>query len=56
MSGLKFLIDGQLEDGALTMKVVNPATGKEEFDCPRADMAQLDTLAAAAAITPLGQR
>ena len=48
MSALKFLIDGRLEDGEMTMKVVNPASGQEEFDCPRATMAQLDRAVAAA--------
>lgn len=48
MSALKFLINGRLEDGDMTMKVINPATGAEEFDCPRASMAQLDRAVAAA--------
>lgn len=48
MSALKFLINGRLEDGDTTMKVINPATGAEEFDCPRASMAQLDRAVAAA--------
>src|SRR5271165_3379837 len=32
----------------MTMKVINPATAREEFDCPRASMAQLDRAVAAA--------
>ena len=48
MSALKFLINGQLEDGDLTMRVINPATAREEFDCPRASLAQLDRAVAAA--------
>jgi acyl-CoA reductase-like NAD-dependent aldehyde dehydrogenase len=48
MSALKFLINGRLEDGDLTMRVINPATAREEFDCPRATIAQLDRAVAAA--------
>jgi len=48
MTALKFLIDGRLEDGDMTMRVINPATAQEEFDCPRASMAQLDRAVAAA--------
>ena len=48
MSTLKFLVDGALEDGDLSMKVINPATAREEFDCPRATSAQLDRAVAAA--------
>jgi len=48
MSALKFLINGRLEDGDLTMKVINPATAQEEFDCPRATIEQLDRAVAAA--------
>jgi acyl-CoA reductase-like NAD-dependent aldehyde dehydrogenase len=48
MSALKFLINGRLEDGDLNMKVINPATGLGEFDCPRASQAQLDLAVAAA--------
>jgi acyl-CoA reductase-like NAD-dependent aldehyde dehydrogenase len=36
------LLNGKLVDGASTMGVVNPATGRVFADCPRADSAQLD--------------
>ena len=44
----KMLINGKLVDGAMTMDVVNPATGGVLAICPRADEAQLDEAVAAA--------
>jgi acyl-CoA reductase-like NAD-dependent aldehyde dehydrogenase len=44
----KMLINGKLVDGAMTMDVVNPATGGVLATCPRADEAQLDEAVAAA--------
>lgn len=44
----KLLIDGKLVDGAGSMEIVNPATGKAFASCARADAAQLDTAVAAA--------
>jgi len=44
----KMLIDGQLVDGALTLDVVNPATGEIAETCARADSDQLDAAVAAA--------
>lgn len=44
----KLLIDGKLVDGASTLEVVNPATGKSFTTCPRADIGQLDAAVAAA--------
>ena len=48
MAQLKFLINGQLEDGDLSMDVINPATGEAFMTCPRASKAQLDRAVAAA--------
>jgi len=48
MTQLKLLIDGQLEDGDLSMDVINPATGAAFMTCPRASKAQLDRAVAAA--------
>nr|WP_254911398.1 aldehyde dehydrogenase family protein [Sphingomonas sp. CDS-1] len=48
------LIDGQLVDGALSLDVVNPATGAVFARCPRADEAQFEAaVQAAAAAQPL---
>src|SRR5262245_57786595 len=44
----KLLINGQLEDGASKMDVVNPATEEVLAACPRASKAQLDKAVAAA--------
>jgi acyl-CoA reductase-like NAD-dependent aldehyde dehydrogenase len=44
----KMLIDGELVDGALTLDVVNPATGAVAETIPRADEAQLNKAVAAA--------
>jgi len=38
----KLLINGQLEDGASSMKVLDPATEEVLSECPRADKAQLE--------------
>jgi acyl-CoA reductase-like NAD-dependent aldehyde dehydrogenase len=48
MTQLKLLINGQLEDGDLSMDVINPATGEAFETCPRASKAQLDRAVAAA--------
>ena len=59
----KLLIDGKLVDGANTLDVVNPATGKVFATCARADVVQLDSAVAAAkaafpswAATPFADR
>src|SRR3546814_20396725 len=44
----KLLIDGRLVDGASTLDVVEPATGKVFATCARADEAQLEEAIAAA--------
>ncbi len=44
----RLLIDGALVDGAATVEVVNPATGKPFAIAPRADAAQLEQAVAAA--------
>lgn len=44
----QLLIDGALVDGADTLDVVNPATGKSFCVAPRADASQLETAIAAA--------
>jgi acyl-CoA reductase-like NAD-dependent aldehyde dehydrogenase len=46
--GFNLLINGQLMPGAMTLGVVNPATGKVFATCGRADKAQLDAAVAAA--------
>ena len=48
MAQLKLLINGQLEDGDLSMDVINPATGEAFATCPRASKAQLNRAVAAA--------
>ena len=62
-SGFKLLIDGKLVEGASTLAVINPATGKTLTVSPRADRAQLDQAVAAAksafpcwSATPIKQR
>lgn len=45
---LKLLIDGALVDGATTLEVINPATGKSFARAPRADKAQAEQAIAAA--------
>jgi acyl-CoA reductase-like NAD-dependent aldehyde dehydrogenase len=44
----RMLIDGQLRDGAATLAVINPATGRVFESCARADRAQVDEAIAAA--------
>jgi acyl-CoA reductase-like NAD-dependent aldehyde dehydrogenase len=48
MAQLKLLINGQLEDGDLSMDVINPATGESFATCPRASKDQLNRAVAAA--------
>jgi acyl-CoA reductase-like NAD-dependent aldehyde dehydrogenase len=48
MTQLKLLIDGRLEDGDLTMDVINPANEQVVMACPRGSKAQLDKAVAAA--------
>ena len=48
MAQLHLLIDGRLEDGDMTMDVVNPATEQVIMACPRASKAQLNKAVAAA--------
>jgi acyl-CoA reductase-like NAD-dependent aldehyde dehydrogenase len=63
MSAFKLLIDGKLEDGEMTMDVINPATEEVVAVCPRASKAQLDKAVAAAkaafpgwSATPIAER
>ena len=44
----RLLIDGALVEGAMTMEVIDPATGATFAECARADIAQLDQAVAAA--------
>ena len=62
-TGFRQLIDGELVEGAGTLDVINPATGKTLTVSPRADRAQLDQAVAAAksafprwSATPIRQR
>jgi acyl-CoA reductase-like NAD-dependent aldehyde dehydrogenase len=48
MKPFKMLINGRLEDGDMTMDVVNPATEEVVASCPRASKSQLDQAVAAA--------
>ena len=48
MGGFKLLIGGELVDGALSLDVINPATGEVFETSPRADEAQLNQAIAAA--------
>jgi acyl-CoA reductase-like NAD-dependent aldehyde dehydrogenase len=48
MGAYKLLINGELENGDMTMDVVNPATEEVLAVCPRASKAQLDKAVAAA--------
>jgi acyl-CoA reductase-like NAD-dependent aldehyde dehydrogenase len=48
MSAFKLLINGKLSEGAATLDVVNPATGRILASAPRASRAQLDDAVAAA--------
>src|SRR6516164_7677484 len=63
MSDFKLLINGRLIDGAGTLDVINPATGRVLTTAPRADQGQLEQAVAAAkaafpswAATPLRLR
>src|SRR5262245_25878102 len=63
MSDFRVLINGKLVEGAGTLDVINPATGRILTAAPRADHAQLDQAVAAAktafpawSATPLRQR
>src|SRR5262249_45538446 len=63
MSGFRLLINGKLVEGAATLAVINPATGRTLTAALRADHAQLDQAVAAAktafpiwSATPLRQR
>ena len=62
-SDFRLLINGRLVEGAGTLDVINPATGRTLTTAPRADRAQLDEAVAAAkaafptwSATPLRQR
>jgi len=48
MSDFRLLINGKLVEGAGTLDVINPATGRILTAAPRADGAQLDQAVAAA--------
>jgi acyl-CoA reductase-like NAD-dependent aldehyde dehydrogenase len=48
MKEFSLLINGRLIPGALTMEVINPATGQVLATCPRADATQVDTAVQAA--------
>jgi acyl-CoA reductase-like NAD-dependent aldehyde dehydrogenase len=59
----KLVIDGKLVDGAMTLDVINPATGKVFQTCARANQAQMEQAIAAAkaafpswAKTPIAER
>src|SRR6516164_2880056 len=63
MSDFRLLLNGKLVEGAGTLDVINPATGRILTAAPRADQAQLDQAVAAAkttfpawSATPLRQR
>ena len=63
MSDFRLLINGKLVEGAGTLDVTSPATGRILTAAPRADQAQLDQAVAAAktafpawSATPLRQR
>jgi acyl-CoA reductase-like NAD-dependent aldehyde dehydrogenase len=63
MSEFRLLIDGKLVEGADTLDVINPATGKILTTAPRANRAQLEEVVAAAtkalatwSATPLQER
>jgi acyl-CoA reductase-like NAD-dependent aldehyde dehydrogenase len=48
MNDFRLLIDGRLVEGAGTLDVINPATGRVLTTAPRADQAQLEQAVAAA--------
>src|SRR5262249_31380406 len=63
MNDFRLLIDGRLVEGAGTLDVINPATGRTVATAPRADQAQLDQAVTAAkaafpawSATPLRRR
>ena len=63
MNDFRLLINGKLVEGAGSLDVINPATGRTLTAAPRADRAQLDQAVAAAktafpiwSATPLPQR
>jgi acyl-CoA reductase-like NAD-dependent aldehyde dehydrogenase len=63
MTDYKLLIDGKLVEGASTLDVINPTTGRILTTAPRADQAQLEQAVAAAktafpgwSAKPLGER
>jgi acyl-CoA reductase-like NAD-dependent aldehyde dehydrogenase len=63
MNDFRLLINGKLVEGAGTLDVINPATGRPLTTAPRADRGQLDQAVAAAktafptwSATPLRQR
>src|SRR6516164_9343515 len=63
MTEFRLLIDGKLVEGAGTLDVINPTTGRTLTAASRADRAQLDQAVAAAntvfpiwSATPLRQR
>jgi acyl-CoA reductase-like NAD-dependent aldehyde dehydrogenase len=63
MTDFRLLIDGRLVEGAGTLAVINPATGRTLTEAPRADRTQLDQAVAAAkaafhdwSATPLQRR
>jgi acyl-CoA reductase-like NAD-dependent aldehyde dehydrogenase len=63
MNDFRLLINGRLVEGAGTLEVINPATGRILTAAPRADRAQLDQAVSAAktafpiwSATPLRQR
>ena len=63
MTEFRLLIDAKLVEGASSLEVINPATGRTLTAAPRADRAQLDQAVAAAktafpiwSATPLRQR
>src|SRR5262249_61916688 len=47
MSDFRLLIDGKLVEGASTLDVINPATGRILTAAPRADQVHLDQAVAA---------
>ncbi len=56
MKEFNLLINGRSTPGALSMDVINPATGEVLTTCPRADAKQLDSaVQAAKAAFPPGQ-
>jgi acyl-CoA reductase-like NAD-dependent aldehyde dehydrogenase len=63
MSAYNLLINGKLVEGANTLDVINPATGRILTTAPRADQSQLEEAVAAAkaafpnwSATPLSER